>query len=249
MSENWDFYVCDVEQERASIFVDLDLVEEAPMAHLPYLWTVRVTMLNPRPDGLSSSEEAAVLNELEDAWSAELAKLVPPGVAAGRATYGGHRDQLAYVASADGAEENVVAVREAFPGYDIQSVIWEDPDWQTYLGFLYPDEEQRLGIENWRVCAVLEEEGDPLTEPREIDHWIEFPDAEQRGQFEAKAVELGFQTRCLIEPDEQSAWFGIQIYNTDLPSHEKIDEITTPLFYLAREHGGNYDGWESVALQ
>lgn len=250
MSDNWDFYLSEIEGAPASFFVDLDLVNDAPIADLPYLWTVRITLRDPQPDGLSGSEETPTLNQIEDALGETLEHTEPPAVAAGRATWAGHRDHLFYVPSADGAEERMKAIHQAFPDYEMHSGVFEDAEWDSYLNFLFPTAEQLHSIENRRVCDLLQEHGDALDMPREIDHWIGFAAAEQREQFQERAAELGFYTRELIEPDDQAnPVYVIQIYRIDVPASDTIDNVTLPLFHLALESGGHYDGWESEALQ
>ena len=50
------------------------------------------------------------------------------------------------------------------------SAVWENAQWDFYLNFLMPDEEQRQTIENSRVCDVLKNHGDSLTDSRELYH-------------------------------------------------------------------------------
>ena len=249
MSDNWDFYLSELEGQPASFFVDLDLINDAPIAELPFLWTVRITLRDPRPDGLSSSDETPVLNQIEDALGDTLENCEPPGVAAGRATWGGHRDHLFFVPAEDGAEKRLKAVKRAFPDYKFHSGVFEDREWDSYFNFLFPTDEQRQSIENRRVCDLLQDNGDALEMPREIDHWIGFATAEQREQFQERAAELGFYMRELFEPDESNTAFEIQVYRIDVPALDTIDGVTFPLYRLAVECGGQYDGWESEALQ
>ena len=42
--------------------------------------------------------------------------------------------------------------------------------------------------------------------------------------------------------------FGVQIYRSDVPAFAAISSVTIPLYRLARELGGEYDGWETEAI-
>ena len=128
------------------------------------------------------------------------------------------------------------------------SAVWENAQWDFYLNFLMPDKEQRQTIENSRVRDVLKNHGDS-TDPREIYHWIDFPIATDRDQFQAKAERIGFQTRGLIEPGGDNHRYTNQMFRTDLPAVDTIDTVALTLFRLARERGGSYNGWETKALQ
>jgi hypothetical protein len=107
-----------------------------------------------------------------------------------------------------------------------------DPEWETYFGFLYPSEEDRQ----------LEKEGDTLSQEREIDHWAYFPTPKARAAFIAGVLNLGFQVRTTSDSEKGRDSYGAQVYRIDLPSLESIDNVTLPLFKLAKETGGEYDG-------
>jgi regulator of RNase E activity RraB len=113
---------------------------------------------------------------------------------------------------------------------------------------LYPSDAARRTIENRHVCEGLEQNGDSLVEPREIDHWAHFPDANKRNAFVAEALQLGFSIRALSAPDENRDQYSAQLWRADVPTYNNIDDVTLPLFNLAIEHGGEYDGWESVVV-
>src|SRR5205085_2861139 len=66
LAEDWDSYICNVNDVLASIFVNLALHRVAPDPKRPYVLWVWVKMLHPRPDGLSSNEEAETLWKLDD---------------------------------------------------------------------------------------------------------------------------------------------------------------------------------------
>jgi len=67
MGDNWKPYLCNVNGKIASIFVNLGLQNEAPLASKPWLLWTWVYFKTPRPDGLSESKEAPTLFNIEDA--------------------------------------------------------------------------------------------------------------------------------------------------------------------------------------
>jgi len=61
MTENWKPYLCTVNGKLVSIFVNLGLREEVPIASKPWLLWTWVYLQTPRDDGLSDSKEAPTL--------------------------------------------------------------------------------------------------------------------------------------------------------------------------------------------
>ena len=115
MSDDWDFYFCNVDDRPASIFVDLGLAAEAPLPELPVVGYVRIHMRTPRDDGLSSQAEFEALTSVEHA----LETLQADGAVAyvGRNTSDGYRDLLFYLRTAEAWDEHVADIMKAFPDY------------------------------------------------------------------------------------------------------------------------------------
>lgn len=244
MSADWQFYFCTVDDQPASIFLNL---EQTPDARLSHLGVVRVTMRSPRPDGLSSQEEAPELYRLEDALEADL--LNDRTLLVGRLTSGGFRDFFFYLDEDDGWEQRVKIALRVFAAYEVDVYFRPDADWSVFRDFLYPDDEQRQSIENGKMGARMEELGDRLEQAREIDHWINFSSETAMREFETATEALGFRRRGTTHHSEDELPFSLQIYRVDVPSYAEIDAVTLPLFRLAKEHGGDYDGWETQVVQ
>jgi hypothetical protein len=246
MSEEWDFYFCQVDGKPASIFVDLGLHGDVPLAALPNRAYLSVAMRHPRDDGLSSQEEYKALEALEDGVRAHLA--TAETVYVGRNTSDGRRDFWFYTADAANWERVASDFMAAFPEYAYDTAAESDPDWAAYLEFLYPNEQGWDFITNRRVCDSLEAGGDPLTQERDVDHWAYFPDPASREVFVDRVQAMGFQVRNLLPPGEEDSELGVHLFRRDVPSHRGIHDITVPLLRAAREAGGRYDGWETEQL-
>jgi hypothetical protein len=248
MAKDWDFYACRVDDKPASIFVDLALACAAPIAHSPALAYVFLEMNAPRPDGLSSQTEFATLAAIEDALEKELCA-ERRTVYVGRSTSAGRRDFFFYCGDAGDWKERVDAVMRRFPDYDFDCGARGDREWRTYFEFLYPSPEDHQRMRNRRVCFNLEKHGDALAEEREIDHWADFPSAAARAAFIERAEALGFRLRGSRDPEKPGDRFGVRLYRRDVPSFDGIDNVTLPLFQLAEELGGDYDGWETLVIR
>jgi len=247
VSDGWGFYFLLVDQKPAVISVDLGLARVAPNRSLPNLAYLRVHMRSPRPDGLSSNEEFDILVALEDKLIQQFTTS-DATVYVGRNTSDGKRDFFFYTRAADW-RANVLKAIQGFPEYQFETGTREDAKWETYFGFLYPDEMQLQTIKNRSVCDTLQKNGDPLTRPRQIDHWAYFDTALARDTFVSRAANLGFRLANKIEPAAAGNNFGARISQVAIPSFDAIDGITLPLFELAKELGGEYDGWETEVIR
>jgi regulator of RNase E activity RraB len=243
MTDDWDFYFCQVENKPASIFVDLGIVCEVPIASLPNMAYMRLFMNAPREDGLSSREEFDALVGIEKAMEERLVNEETAYV--GRCTHDSCRDFFFYANNVDDWALRVSGFMQSFPAYRHEVGSREDADWSLYAEYLYPKPADRQNIENGRVCDALERNGDGLSEPREIDHWISFPTAQNLDDFVTDSCRLGFATRQISERDG-THW--AQIWRVDIPSRQGIDELVADVIGLAAKYGGEYDGWESAVM-
>ena len=64
--QNWDFFMCRIDEKPSSIRANLALYDIAPIENYTKRIQLVVKMQNPTPEGLSSNEEFNTLNEIED---------------------------------------------------------------------------------------------------------------------------------------------------------------------------------------
>ena len=247
MSDDWDFYFCRVDNQLASIYLDLGIAAQAPITELPCMAYMRIRMRAPRPDGRSSQAEYDTLIKMEDHLTATLSH-ADSTIYVGRNTSGGCRDFYFYRKQSQDWDQRVAVAMKEFPEYVYETGSREDSQWTTYRNFLSPSAEDRQRIENRRVCDRLEKNGDTLTTPREIAHWVHFPDANSRSSFIAQTETLGFSVRNVFDRDGPDFGFGVQIFRIDLPSFDNIDSVVLPLYQAAMSAGGEYDGWETQVV-
>ena len=242
MTDNWDFYATRVDDQPASIFVDLGAESAAPVALLAHMAYVRLYMKHPRPDGLSSNDEYDALVGLEDAMEADL--VGDDVVYVGRNTSNGCRDFYFYTSKPASWEVKVRQALVDFGGYEYDVGNRDDAEWSTYFNFLLPGEVDRQRIENRRVCESLERHGDKLVVAREIDHWIYFESPEALETCLAELEAMGFKMRAKHPNSQGKMPYGVQVWRSDIPSYDNIDDVTLPLLRAAASQKGDYDGWE-----
>lgn len=237
MSDNWNFYALLVDDEPASIFVDLGVTKETQIADFPIMAYLRVRMNNPRPDGLSSQDEYDSLISLEKDV-AEAAEHAGKYLYVGRNTSSGNRDFYFYTQN-ESIENFLEKAMKNWPSYEYQTGCRPDNEWSTYWRFLYPSPEDFQRIGNRDVVDRLLEQGDRIDEPRTIDHFAVFGSREARNIFVKHLAARGYA--IIGEADATNGEFQVIFDRIDRP--DQIDDVTMDLFRAARDSGGEYDGW------
>lgn len=237
MSDDWDVYFTHVDGKPASMLLDLGLAEDAPIPGLSILGYVTIDFLDPDENGMSKPGEDDRLNAMEDALVAALSD--ETCLFAGRCTTAGQRDFFFYMDNGKGVEDKVEAVMAKFDEYAWDMGLVEETGWDTYLEFLFPDEQGMDTIWNNRVRRNLDAEGDNSAVRRQIDHWVQFVTKADMDAFIPEAEREGFA--ITIQEKKPDAPYEILLQRDDVP--DDIDDVTWPLRELAGAHGGVYDGW------
>lgn len=240
MSDDWDFFFLLVDDQPASIFVDLGIRTEAPIASHATMGYVRVLMRRPRADGLSSQDEFDDLIALEDRVTG---MIIQDGTAiyVGRNTSSGNRDFYFYVADPAKFKNAAQVAMRDFPAYKYETSAREDRDWRTYFQFLHPSDVEMQRIMNRRVLQQLEQQGDNANHDRKIDHLALLPNRRSQAAFADHVRADGFAVESAPDVPNQEGQFSVEFSRVDQPA--RIDEIVEPLVLKVTELGGVYDGW------
>lgn len=231
MPDAFDFYPCLVDDEPASIYVNLGFEDEQPSgADTEY--EIAIDMRDPGTHGAGTADEADVLNAFEET---AIDALKPHGlVYAGRLrsrgrwyiTFYGPAGQLAHVDALGSPGPRKVKTREH-----------HDPAWRTYKELLLPDAERRIWMDDRRLVEILEGQGDRLVTPRRVDHWVDVQ-AEKQADFVARVKALGFETLA-------AEGTSIQVHRIDPIELDHIHDVVMQIVDAAEACGGTYDGWET----
>ena len=252
LPQNWDFFMCRIEGAPASIRTNLALIEVAPLEGLSQRLQFYIKMQNPRPDGLSSNEEYPMLCDIEDALGDKAEAM--GAVLAGVVKSEGFLELWFYTQNAEALAKTCEDALQTFEGYQSGYNIAEDPEWEDYFGFLYPDEFSYQTMQNRKVLMQLEKNGDKMEVPREIDHFIYFKEAAQQQAFAKEAEAKGFKVRFnndefVEDRKAEGKEYPYMVEATREDSPLAIDDIVWDLLELASPFEGNYDGWGCVNVQ
>lgn len=238
--DNWDFYPCLVDDQPASMFLNLRYGDEHP-PHADTLYWVRIAMRDVAEHGMGSAAEADVLHAAEDTIVDALA--ATGLIYVGRLRNDGLWQLTFYGPSGHSDEAKAIAATAGLEGRRHEVGAKPDADWAYFHDFMWPEAERFQWMLDRRVVALLENEGDVATTPRAVFHWAYFPTAAGSAAFVAAAARHGFMPEDPDDPEDGS--FPARVKRVDTTELHHIHEVVMTLSDLAAQHGGTYDGWET----
>ncbi|MFC1745787.1 DUF695 domain-containing protein [Candidatus Riflebacteria bacterium] len=247
MSDTWEIYPCDIDGNIAFVSCDIGIAESVPLEDKSIALKIHLQLKNPDENGLPTDSEFEVLKALEDAAIDVIEKA--GAIFVGRVTCAGSRYYICYMPEANLLQEPLESIIADKFDYKLQFLETDDPDWDVYWDELYPTEYDWQVINNRRLLETLQENGDALTRARRIDHWLYFATEDGRAKFEEEITTRDFKVEGQPESDKEDFPFGLQIYHSIVPDYQAINAITIDLIDLAKNHDGNYDGWETEVLK
>jgi uncharacterized protein (TIGR01619 family) len=245
--ENWEIYPSQLKEEFALFAVDLGVAEIAPVPVLDNLQWLRIVFTTTRDDGMPDEDEAAQLSEVEDWWVERMQ--ADEGLHVARMTCAGRRELFGYMRN-DLNDDLVAEARRLFgERYDFEGNSRQDPGWEVYADFLYPDPMAQRRIGNFKVVTQLRHAGDVASAVRPVDHYIYFPDEATRSQYVDEVVEAGFEVAAQEFDDEHDLPWTLHLKSRHTTDLATIDSIVLPLWIRAQQLGANYDGWGSPIVK
>lgn len=244
--KGWKPYLCNVNGKPASILVDLDLRNSAPVPSKPWLLWAWVYFQSPRADGLSSGAEAPTLYEIEDALYAKVSKFCG-AQPCGRITTEGRREFYFYGETDIGFRKAAEIALSAFEKYKFDIGAKSDPSWHQYLGVLYPSPQDLQRIANMDLLDVFAKQGDVHSVSREVQHWLYFPSAAARSLFRDAVLASGFKVASEAVA-EGAMPFVISVVLVQPIDQGSINETVVELLNLCQDFEGDYDGREAPVI-
>ncbi|WP_439882465.1 DUF695 domain-containing protein [Pontibacter sp. MBLB2868] len=247
--QDWDVYFCYLEEAPAFISVDLGLFDLAPLADKPYLIEVAAGLLTSNADGFPENEEWEKLEEIEDVLVNSFEEKLE-ATFVGKTLNNARRGFYFYSGDTLLVEQMIDELRQQFPEYTFEHQIQEDPDWDVYFDYLYPDEESLLRIQNNKMLRLLEEQGDQAYIPRQITYTLYFRTEPDRAAVveEVKGNGFSVEEESVYEADPEVP-YKLVLMRESRADEETIYLVTEMLQQLAVEHDGEFDGWETQVVQ
>jgi len=246
--EDLDFYFSESMKARLVITVDLGAVDLAPLVTHPLRLQARITMQNPRADGLRQLGEADALFDLEDRLVERLGKVVPL-LFVGRTVAVGDVTLVWYAPRAAEAqlEELTEVVTSERGDYEVHLSLAPDAQWDFYARFLFPDVYNLQVMLNRRRLMTLAEHGDDGSMSRELDHLAYFGSQKRAEDAAVRLAKAGFEVDmplldAQVPVDEDLPW-ALRLSREDSLADGRIDEVCIEVLDVILAFEGYYDGW------
>jgi len=130
--------------------------------------------------------------------------------------------------------------------YIYEAGSYRDDKFKVYLENLYPTELEFHQIESRHIIETLAAEGDDVTQPREVEHYMFFHTDANRERFNASIEMLGFTIKENFYDDEAEYSYGVIATKEHDVTLERVqNEIADLLEKIYVEHG-YYKGWSTT---
>lgn len=247
--ETWDVYMAQYKQGPGSTLINMSLKEFAPIKQFPYLLKTGVKLINCREDGLPAKEEFDILHQISDTIKSVIdVNLL--NKSAGTFSYQCERLDYYYVNDTIGIRKLLEqAYQKYFPAYKYSIAIRDDESWEAYLTFLYPNDETLEYMSNDKLIQNLIKEGDDLSKPRQVDHWLYFKTGADRNKFVVTVLKEKYKVESKQFIKDAKLKYQLQISRIDRVDISSISKITLALRKQAKELCGEYDGWETFVIK
>lgn len=242
----FDVYMASVDGSPASFVLDMGAVPHVPFRNHPLRLQVRVKLLHPREDGLQDASELEKMGEIEDTVSRHVSAQLD-GIYVGRFTCEGSITYVFYLPAkqAERVEDLESIIGDLAP-YEWEWLTDDDPEWDYFTKFLYPDAVSLEAMANRQLLENLEKRGDRLEVSRDVDHLAYFPTHEHATVAAEKLQELGFRTDEVKRSEDDEHRWVLEFHRVDSLANGRPDEFCAEIWSAIRPHAGSYDGWGTV---
>jgi hypothetical protein len=245
LSDQWEFFPCAIEEDRAFIFVDVGI--EKSIADAPStLVKVVLAYKQPREDGMPTQAEYDAVLAIEKRLEAfvEAAK----DWYVGRITVAGTRDFRVYTTQSEVQWRKFARTLTTETGYDMTVEVTDDPQHRSYIEGLYPTPDDWQVINDMHVLEQLAKEGDDAGTSRRVDHWAYFISNASVEPFIEWAEANGLSHDKSNSHETEDGRYCVRLSHNCAMTLDVITHFTIGLRHRAEVCGGEYDGWETQVV-
>jgi len=130
--------------------------------------------------------------------------------------------------------------------YTFESNVVKDAKWGFYENQLFPTELEFCHIQSSKIIFLLEEEGDNLSVPRDVEHYISFETPTQKNRFVNRLDIDGFAFKDDISSEDFE--YGVALVKNHKVTEEEVEKVVNELFVHIKKEHGYYEGWSTVLV-
>lgn len=243
--EMWDAYISRVDNKPVSIMLDMALILKAPDSRYPYLVITGPQAANHSKTGIPTHEETEELEKILDATDNFLTG-VTAKVLAGTVTYNNQRNNYYYVRDTAGVRNAILRMyNRNYKNYKFSVIIKPDKEWLTYRTYLYPDDSTQNWMDNNRNITAMLQQGDSLTQERNIVFAACFPSDTARSAFTSFVTGIGYTIDKTPLAKNGENTYCLLFSKKD---RIKVDSFNNTTMYIrsqVKKYNGSYGGWNA----
>jgi hypothetical protein len=128
--------------------------------------------------------------------------------------------------------------------YIYESNVARDKDWEFFNHNIFPTDLELSFMQSAKIISMMEEEGDDISIPREVEHYASFDTRTQKERFVQKAQEIGFVFKDDISSEDFD--YGVALTKEHNLIMEEVQKVITPFVELIKVEHGEYELWSTV---
>ncbi len=142
--------------------------------------------------------------------------------------------------------EGVVKTILSSSNYAYESNVVRDSKWDVYETQLFPNELELAHIQSMKIITLLKEEGDDLSLPREVEHYVVFDTPTQKERFinSKELTQEGFVFKDEISSEEYE--HGVALSKVHSVDEVTLQKTVAQIYEELKKHGGYYEGWSTT---
>ena len=238
--ETAGFYLTIMDDPVCSIrfFSGMEASIEEVRKKYPHTLELTIPFIETMDDGFPSQTETARINQIEDSFITGSYDIRQIGVITGD---GCVRYIFCFAGSKNDLKKIVKVLMRKHKRVEFSTIVgWNDQLWY-YEHILKPNIYERNWMINNSQCSQLKNDGEAFQTIREIDFCCIFSSSKHMQAMTEQLREQGFHE--IRNEEIETSKHMLQFVLNEIPSFEKINEITNEIIYLLEGTEGYFDGW------
>lgn len=166
-----------------------------------------------------------------------------------RAVYVGNRlvgewSEIYFYAQDSKQLDAITAKMLKLSNYIYESNVAKDKDWDFFHHNIFPTDLELALMQSAQIISYLEEEGDNLSTPREVEHYASFEMSSQKERFIKKAIESGFKFKDDLSSEDFD--YGVALIKEHSVTAPELEKVITELMDIIKQESGEYELWSTV---
>ncbi len=147
-----------------------------------------------------------------------------------------------YSKESKGIEQKVADIFRG-SGYSYEISITKDSKWDFYYKELFPTDLEMYMIYSKKIMLQMMAEGDDLSKPREVEHYVSFDTKSQKDRFVKSVESIGFTYKD--EVDNKELEHAVAIAKEHALDKDSLEQNIRSLLEFVRKDHGRYELWSA----